>query len=541
METTPSNPEQESALPLECQIEAQPEYALGKPITVKGLLHNSGAASLWILRRNTFLQPHCGDCLLVTRNGSSVPYIGISVFHGAPSAESYLRIPAGESVEAQIDLSENYAIREAGDYEISCRLPVLGTVDEGDAKPPESSAQLKLALIESKKATFRIAGSGSTLLMTRPEIANLSSSPEILNLSSQVNYRSDPQTPLFHKPNDQEKNLDYFNDQEKQDYFNAYRVAYQKIVASLKRLSATMGDRLYDLWFEGLDWDPDPLVPGRSLPPSAPRPGWEKRREDVIDALTKMANHMQDKQTEFLKQKSGCPDDWGAYTAYNGIWLCPKAFDNFWLWWEGNLKIPPDNAWARAFLVVHEISHLTAFTKDSWYDWGRRQHDPNQAVVNAQSYALFAMGADTSQSPYVPEGQINLKTGDQIWLRADTGYPLAVDPSSHYLVAAARHPTTVFTVFVDNRYPSSIMLQTSWEKEYLYLPDGTNQIESSATPQGGEEWSRFKVGEFEDHKNEKFLVLQARNGNLLCRNNENAICADRHDVDPTCLFQLIKV
>src|SRR4029077_914250 len=136
--------------------------------------------------------------------------------------------------------------REAGDYEISCRLPVLGTVDEGDAKPPESSAQLKLALIESKKATFRIAGSGSTLLMTRPEIANLSSSPEILNLSSQVNYRSDPKTPLFHKPNDQEKkekNLDYFNDQEKQDYFNAYRVAYQKIVASLKRLSATMGDR----------------------------------------------------------------------------------------------------------------------------------------------------------------------------------------------------------------------------------------------------------------------------------------------------------
>src|SRR6516164_798312 len=128
MQTATTNPEQETALSIECQIEAQPEYQLGKPITVKGILHNSGAAALWILRRSTFLQPHCGDCLLVTHNGSSVSDIGISVVYGAPTAESYLRIPAGESVEAQIDLSENYTIREAGDYEVSFRLAVLGIV-----------------------------------------------------------------------------------------------------------------------------------------------------------------------------------------------------------------------------------------------------------------------------------------------------------------------------------------------------------------------------------------------------------------------------
>jgi hypothetical protein len=60
METTATDPEQGTALSIECQIAARPEYQLGKPIAVTGILHYSGAAALWISRRNTFPQPHCG-------------------------------------------------------------------------------------------------------------------------------------------------------------------------------------------------------------------------------------------------------------------------------------------------------------------------------------------------------------------------------------------------------------------------------------------------------------------------------------------------
>lgn len=173
MPTIASNPE--NGLSIECHIETQTQYQLGKPITVKGIIRNSGASALWILRWNTFLQPHCGDCLLVTHNGSPVPYIGLRVLYGNPSAESYIRIPAGGSEERQIDLSELYGIREPGEYQVSFRLSVLGAAEETDAEPPRDRGRLKLTIIESEKVAFRIEGSGSGLPITKVEAPSPSS------------------------------------------------------------------------------------------------------------------------------------------------------------------------------------------------------------------------------------------------------------------------------------------------------------------------------------------------------------------------------
>jgi hypothetical protein len=108
--------------PLECLIEAQSEYQLGKPITVKGTLHNSGSAAIWILSWNTFLEPQWQNCLSVTHNGSPVAYIGLTASRVGPKKEAYVRIAASESQSRQIDISGNYPITEPGDYQQSTLL-----------------------------------------------------------------------------------------------------------------------------------------------------------------------------------------------------------------------------------------------------------------------------------------------------------------------------------------------------------------------------------------------------------------------------------
>ena len=430
MQTATTNLEQETALSIECQIEAQPEYQLGEPITVKGILHNLGAVALWILRRNTFLQPHCGDCLLVTHNGSSVPYIGINVFYGAPTAESYLRIPARKSVEAQIDLGENYVIQKAGDYEVSFRLAVLGTVEKGDAKPPESPDQLKLALIESKKVTFRAVGSGSTRPLEKPDIAK----PEIVNLSSQ-SHRPEPRLPSFENSN--------MSEQEQRDYYWAYRTAYGKIVASLDHINKynehTQLDGLYWNWFEGV---------------ASP-----KFRGDVASKLNTMANWMAfpadprnpDKyRISFVKTTDGSCSGPNVFawskTGERKINLCPLAFNDsvlssnaeMWKMWGGGSK-----DWFRAFIVIHELSHAAAGTRDdpgsiqaNFYSpleclYLARSH-PDWAVKNAQNYAIFAMQEVT---PY--DSILDLNDGDVIRLKANNGSYINTSPwgGSDYIAA----------------------------------------------------------------------------------------------------------
>src|SRR5688572_4915618 len=110
---------------LECSIETQSEYQLGKPIYVKGILHNSGPSAIWILSWNTLLESRWRNCFSLTHNDSRVPYIGDLASRGNPGRESYLRIPAGESVSRKVDICENYEITQPGDYQISLRMPLL--------------------------------------------------------------------------------------------------------------------------------------------------------------------------------------------------------------------------------------------------------------------------------------------------------------------------------------------------------------------------------------------------------------------------------
>jgi Lysine-specific metallo-endopeptidase len=393
-----------------------------------------------------------------------------------------------------------------------------------------SIATLSMGSIASNKVAFRTLDSGATLLpancndknLTKPWISPIPKKP----------YPREPKVPVFQDQRGQEMPR-----QKIIDYSAAHRRAYKQIVASLKNLQEPYFS--YGKWFD-LTYD-------------------EERKKKVIANLARMANWMADYSVIFINTNDKCDERFNdklAWTHINPplgpIHLCWRAFDDFWLLSEGGLE---GKDWARAFIVIHEVSHAAAQTCDVSRNWLYCNSDlmsPDNKVRNAQNYALFAMEADTSRFAYVPEGEIDLKTGDKIQLIANNGQFVATKyEHPHYLVTDPHMPNE-FTVTVDDKEPSTISLHESLHNTGdLYLPDGTQSIACMpAANIPNDRWRRFKAGEFEVYKGtdqngqiktEKLLVLQARNGKLLWLNNENFIVADSRDVDQRCLFKLIKV
>jgi hypothetical protein len=367
---------------LECRIETASTYQLGQPMTIEGTLHNSSSSAVWVLSWNTFLDPEWQDCVSVTHDGSPVPYVGVAVFRLAPGRDSYLRIPAGESVSRQIDLSQKYAITEPGDYEVSFDLPILAAMDEGDPEPPADDRALQLTFVKSAKASFRVGGVASTPSSIKAESLSSSTVSFATVSSSTVSFANSlpdkPLDPIF----------DGFNPKQEALVHRAHWTAYRNIYEGLERLHRLHIDdnESYNLYFDHR------MIWGRQG-----GLGWEKRREIVIRTLTQMATWMSTRQVLYQTSDEGgrCTFNTTAWTYVNvqwGIHLCPNFFN------DDRMRVlhyGKSVEWARAFTLVHEISHATGGTYDTWSNWPIcmeiAEKYPDFAVTNAESYALYVM------------------------------------------------------------------------------------------------------------------------------------------------------
>jgi hypothetical protein len=368
-----------------------------------------------------------------------------------------------------------------------------------------------------------ILGSGKTLLAANGGGPSISSTPK-------ETYRKTPTVPVFQN----------MNEQEITDWSVAYQRAYDQIVVSLKHLLKPGLYGYYNRWFD--------------------KTNNSERKQTVKANLARMANLMADNPVLFIKTNAYCDDlstgDKVATTNEGGsINLCWRAFDDFWLFYTGATQT---KEWTRAFIVIHEISHAAARTDDVWYNWlicKSNAISPDTKVRNAQNYALFAMETDISRLPYVPEGKIDLKTDDMIYLKANNNRYLNAQPyldKGDYIVASTPESDLKntneckFTVTVSPDDPSKIFLQ-SWDGKWLYLPEGDNYIRTGQAFRPKD--VPFTVGEFEVFKGvdvngatktDKLLVLQARDGKLLAQTRENPsyIRAINAVVDQWCLFKL---
>jgi hypothetical protein len=148
---------------LECRIETQPEYRVGKPITVKGSLLNTGSKAVWVLKWNTFLEGMWGHFVRLTLQGAPVPYEGILGHRGNPRPENYVHLPPGEAVSGSVDLNDAYPISRPGDYQVSFQLALRHAFEEGDGTAPRPPAAQQPITLHSNTASLHVVPGGPPL------------------------------------------------------------------------------------------------------------------------------------------------------------------------------------------------------------------------------------------------------------------------------------------------------------------------------------------------------------------------------------------
>jgi hypothetical protein len=353
-------------------------------MTVTGTL-KSGSGAIWVLSWNTFLETNIHDCLSVTRNGAPVPYSGATASRGNPRKEAYVRIAGGGSESRQIDIGQSYAIDEPGEYQACFRMHILAALETVADEWPEDESLYLPALLESRKVTFQVVGDAFALPNRSLETMRLDAP-----VSGPKSYPDEPKSPT----------LKGMTQGENENFLQAHRWAYKSILAALKNLDKVDDSKAtpeFSQWFD-VRW-----VWGYAG-------GWKERRELVKTTLNKMAARMSNSSIVYQRSDPADPEtnkqctfDEMAWTRRNSnapISLCPKALNDHWLrflYWRSA-------DWARAFILVHEISHLAGDTEDGYYNWSICEqlptYNPNLAVKNAQSYALFAMWCN----PVAPSG-----------------------------------------------------------------------------------------------------------------------------------------
>ena len=106
-------------------IESYATYAgPADDVMLRVTYHNGAAEDLYLLSWQTALNGVEGNLFDVSRDGQPVEYTGRLYKRGFPQAEDYVRIPAGGSLSADVELSGVYDMSRTGEYAIRYRANV---------------------------------------------------------------------------------------------------------------------------------------------------------------------------------------------------------------------------------------------------------------------------------------------------------------------------------------------------------------------------------------------------------------------------------
>ena len=153
-------------------LEAQKSFVgAADDAVVKITYRNDSKEDIYLVRWQTALKGVEENIFDVRLNGKPVAYTGRLYKRATPRAEDYIRIPAGGSVSADVELSGVYDLSRTGEYSIRYRVPRAGRParrQRQDLRPPASrnleSNVVFLGVERNERATDAIerAGAGST-------------------------------------------------------------------------------------------------------------------------------------------------------------------------------------------------------------------------------------------------------------------------------------------------------------------------------------------------------------------------------------------
>jgi hypothetical protein len=120
---------------LECMVSVPPRLKVGEPVPLLFKLTNRSAQPVFALKWHTPLEGLLSNVVEVTRDGAPIPYEGPMVKRGAPAADDYAAIASGASVEAEIDVSLAYNLKQPGTYRITPRGRLMDMTQQKEGLP----------------------------------------------------------------------------------------------------------------------------------------------------------------------------------------------------------------------------------------------------------------------------------------------------------------------------------------------------------------------------------------------------------------------
>ena len=310
---------------------------------VRVRLSNDGAQDLYLLHWQTAVRGVQGDIFDVRLNGEPVPYVGRLYKWAKPQAGDYVRVPAGSSVSAEVDLTAYYDMSATGEYTVRYRTAVQDALS-GVGTKIGAAGTPEITEIESNELHFGVERGARGRL---------------LQAFRQVDFGAKALTPGF------------------VSCTSTRQSALTTALGNAETISLAARNYLNN-------------VPAANRPTDTAYRTWfgaytSSRYSTVQSHYTAIHSAFATRTVEFY---CDCTDSSYAYVYSNQpykIHLC-NAF-----WNAPNLGID-----SKAGTLVHEMSHFTvvAGTSDHAYGTSACQRlatkNPNKAVNNADSHEYFA-------------------------------------------------------------------------------------------------------------------------------------------------------
>src|SRR5581483_5879414 len=113
---------------LTARVDADGFFGKSERPLVTVTLTNTGLSDVYVVRCQTPLAGVAADLFDVRRDGEPVAYVGRLAKFVAPRPQDYLRIPAGASRSATVDLAQLYDLGRTGEYSVQLRLTMDGAL-----------------------------------------------------------------------------------------------------------------------------------------------------------------------------------------------------------------------------------------------------------------------------------------------------------------------------------------------------------------------------------------------------------------------------
>ncbi|MFP2956924.1 protease [Myxococcus sp. 1LA] len=120
---------------LTCTLSGPAQVRAGDPVELTFELGNPTAQSLRVLAWHTPLEGVRNKIFDVSRDNTALEYQGPMAKRAPPTADSYVTLSPGTSLEGKVDIARFYDLQAPGTYRIAFRGPLMDVAREGETVP----------------------------------------------------------------------------------------------------------------------------------------------------------------------------------------------------------------------------------------------------------------------------------------------------------------------------------------------------------------------------------------------------------------------